>query len=66
MDPVPIPIARLKTVSKGVPKASFSDDMKLKIAEHINSDIEVRHVFLISGKRNEQHVVDEMLVATNP
>jgi hypothetical protein len=49
---VPIPIARQKTVLKGVPKAVLSDDVKLKLAEHINSDMEVRHVLLISGKRN--------------
>ncbi len=61
----PIPIARQKTIPKGVLKAVLSDDVTLKLAEHINSDMEVRHVFLISGKRNKQHVVQEMLLATN-
>jgi hypothetical protein len=65
VDLVPIPGVRLKNVPKGVPKAVLSDDVKLKLAEHINSDMEVRHVLLISGKRNKLHVVEEMLTATN-
>jgi hypothetical protein len=65
VDLVPIPGVRLKNVPKCVPKAVLSDDVKLKLAEHINSDMEVRHILLISGKRNKQHVVEEMLTATN-
>ena len=64
-DSVPIPIARQKTVPKGGHKAVLTDDVKLKLAQHISSELDVRHVLLISGKRNKQHVVDEMLVLTN-
>ncbi len=65
VDVVPTPGVRLKNVPKGVPKAVLSDDVKLKLAEHIHSDMEVRHVLHISGKRNKQHVVEKMLTATN-
>jgi hypothetical protein len=65
VDSVPIPIACQETVLKGVPKAVLSDDVKLKLAEQINSDMEVRHVLLISVKRNKQHMVEEMPLATN-
>ena len=65
-DSVPIPIARQKTVPKGGHKAVLTDDVKLKLAQrHISSELDVRHVLLISGKRNKQRVVDEMLFLTN-
>ena len=65
VDSVHIPVARQKSIPKGFTKAVLSDDVKLKLAEHINSEMEVRHVLLISGNRNKQHVVEEMLLATN-
>ena len=54
-DSVPIPIARQKTVPKGGHNAVLTDDVKLKLAQHISSELDVRHVLLISGKRNKQH-----------
>ena len=35
------------------------------MAQHISSDLEVGHVLLIPGKRNKQHVLEEMLADTN-
>jgi hypothetical protein len=65
VDSVPIPIARQKTGQKGGPKAVLTDDVKLKLAQHISSELDARHVLLISGKRGKNHVVDEMLELTN-
>ncbi len=65
VDSVPIPIARQKTDQKGGPKAVLTDDVKLKLAQHISSELDARHVLLISGKRDKNHVVDEMLELTN-
>jgi hypothetical protein len=67
VDSVHIPIAHpsQKTVPNGVQKAVLSDDVTLKLAEHIKAKMEVRHVLLISGNRNKQHVVEEMLLAKN-
>ena len=65
IESVPVPIARQKTGPKGGPKSSLSDDVKLKMAQHISSDLDARHVLLIQGKRNKQHFLEEMLVDTN-
>ncbi len=65
IDSIPIPIVGQKTVPNGVLNAVLSDDEKLMLAEHIDSDMEVRHALLISGKRNKHHVVEEMLLAKN-
>ena len=51
---VPSPIARLKTGPKGGQKSSLSDDVKLKLAQHISSQLDIRHILLIPGKRNKK------------
>ncbi len=40
--------------SKWGPKSSLFDDVKLKLAQHISSELEIRHVLLIPRKRNKQ------------
>jgi len=59
VESVPIPIARLKSGPKSGVKSALSDDVRLKLAQHINSELEIRHVLLIQGKRNKSHVMDE-------
>jgi hypothetical protein len=39
VDSVYIPVARQKSIPKRVPKAILSDDVKLKLAQHINSEM---------------------------
>ena len=46
-------------------KNLLSDDVKLKLAEHISSDLDVRYILLIPGKRNKQHVTAELLALIN-
>jgi hypothetical protein len=65
VDSVSIPIARQKSGPKAGQKSALSDDVKLKLAQHISSDLEIRHVLLIPGKRNKQHVITELLDHTN-
>ena len=65
VDPVSSPIERLTSRPKGGPKTSLTDDVKLKLAEHIQSDLEVRHLLLIPGRRNKKHFLEELLVETN-
>ena len=60
--PIVLHIARQKTGPKVGQKSALSDDVKLKLAQHISSEFDTRHVLLISGKRGKNHVVDEMLV----
>ena len=64
-DAVPAPISRLKTGPKTGHKNLLSDDVKLKLAEHISSDLDVRYVLLIPGKRNKQHITAELLDLIN-
>ena len=65
VDAVPVPISRQKTGPKAGHKNLLSDDVKLKLAEHISSDLDVRYILLIPGKRNKQHVTAELLALIN-
>ncbi len=45
--------------------SALSDDVRLKLAQHISSELDIRHVILIPGKRNKIHVIEELLAHTN-
>jgi hypothetical protein len=49
----------LKIGPKAGSKSAVTDDIKLKLAEHISSDLVIRHLTLISRKRNKAQVMDE-------
>jgi len=43
----------------------LSDDVKLKLAEHISSGLDIRYVLLIPVKKNKQHITAELLDLIN-
>jgi hypothetical protein len=65
VDSVPVPISRQESGPKSGQKSALSDDVRLKLAQHISSELEIRHVILIPGKRNKIHVIEELLAHTN-
>ncbi len=65
VDAVPSPIEHLTTGRKGGQKSSFSDDVKLKLAHDISSQLDIRHILLIPEKINKTHVIEELLAVTN-
>jgi hypothetical protein len=65
VDAVPSPIEHLTTGHKGGQKSSLSDDVKLKLAQDISSQLDIRHIVLIPEKRNKTHVIEELLALTN-
>ena len=58
-------IARQKSGPKFGQKSALSDDVRLKLAQHISSELDIRHVLLIPGKRNKAHVMDELFQHIN-
>ena len=65
VDAVPSPIEHLTNSRKGGQKSSLSDDVKLKLAQDISSQLDIRHIVLIPEKRNKTHVIEELLALTN-
>jgi hypothetical protein len=59
------PIAHQKTGPRVGQKSALSDDVRLELAQHISSELDIRHVLLIPGKRNKMHVTEELLAHTN-
>jgi hypothetical protein len=66
-DAVPVAISRQKTGPKAQAgnKSMLTDDVELKLAEYISSDLDIRYVLVIAGRRNKEHTTDELLALVN-
>ncbi len=65
VDAVSSPIEHLTTCRKGGQKSSLSDDVKLKLAQDISSQLDLRHIVLIPEKRNKTYVIEKLLALIN-
>ncbi len=60
----PVPLSRQKTGPK-CGMSALTDDMRQKLADFFADDLDIRYIGLVVGKRNQGHVIEELLKHVN-